>query len=121
MGTQRMMNKRVLALGRLPVGQMNKGEKEFSLYLESQRKDGHILSWRFEAFKLRLADNCFYTPDFVVLNSDRTLTLFEVKGYWISDAKTKIKVAAEQFPYLQFVAVYKRTKKDGGGWNFENF
>ena len=116
-----MINKRVLALGRLPVGQMNKGEQEFSLYLESLQQKGDILSWRFEALKLRLADNCFYTPDFVVVNADRTITLYEVKGYWLGDGRTKIKVAAEQFPYFQFVAVYKRTKKDGGGWSFESF
>ena len=116
-----MMQKRLLALGRLAPGTMNKTETEFSKHLESLREEGSILSWRFEAFKLRLADNCFYSPDFVVVNADRTITLYEVKGYWIGDAKTKIKVAAETFPYFQFTAVYKQTKKAGGGWDFENY
>lgn len=115
------MHKSLQALGRLPVGVMNKSETEFSHYLEGLRLRGEILAWRFEPEKLRLADNCFYTPDFFVLNADSTVTFYEVKGYWIGDAKTKIKVAAEQFPWYSFTAVYKRTKKEGGGWKFENF
>ena len=115
------MNKKVLALGRLPTGQMNKSEEEFSRHLEALQKENKILSWRFEALKLRLADSCFYTPDFFVINADRTITLYEVKGFWIGDSKTKIKVAAEQYPWFEFVAVYKRTKKAGGGFEFVSF
>ena len=116
-----MMHKSLQALGRLPVGVMNKSEKEFSVYLESLRISGEILAWKFEPEKFRLANNCYYTPDFFVLNRDSTITFYEVKGFWTDDARIKIKVVAEQFPWYQFTAAKKRTKKAGGGWDFENF
>ena len=115
------MHKHLQALGRLPVGEMNKTEKEFSIHLESLRLAGEILAWKFEPEKFRLANNCYYTPDFFVLNRDSTVTFYEVKGFWTDDARIKIKVVAEQFPWYQFIAAKKRTKKDGGGWSFESF
>ena len=115
------MHKHLQALGRLPVGVMNKSEKEFSEYLESLRISGSIAAWKFEPEKFRLANNCYYTPDFFTLRADGTVEFFEVKGYWQDDAKIKIKVVAEQFPWYRFTAAYKRSKKDGGGWKFESF
>ena len=50
----------------------------------------------------------------------RNIEMHEVKGYWTEDARAKIKVAANKFPF-RFVAVYKQAKKDGGGWRFEEF
>ena len=44
------------------------------------------------------------------------LEMHEVKGFWREDARLKIKVAAEQFPF-RFVAVTK--SKDG--WATEEF
>ena len=81
---------------------------------------GHILWYRFEGLKLRLADNTFYTPDFAVMGSDHRMECHEVKGHWQDDARVKIKVASEQYPFL-FMAVRKQPKRDGGGWAFEDF
>ena len=52
--------------------------------------------------------------------ADGVIEMHEVKGYWTEDARAKIKVAANKFPF-RFVAVYKQAKKDGGGWRFEEF
>ena len=79
-----------------------------------------ILWFRFEGIKLRLADNTFYTPDFAVMRADGQLECHEVKGFWQDDARVKIKVAADQYPF-RFIAVTVRDKKDGGGWNVEEF
>lgn len=111
---------RMRALGRLKVGAMNKTEAAYAAYLESLRAAGHVLWYRFEGVKLRLADNTFYTPDFAVMASDGQLECHEVKGHWQDDARVKIKVAAEQYP-LTFLAVKARAKKDGGGWAVETF
>ena len=113
--------KRMYALGRLKAGQMNKTEAEFAEYLKQQEFTGAIVSFSFEAVKLRLANNTFYTPDFFAMNSDQTITLYEVKGLWRDDARAKIKVAADKFPMFRFVAVQKQAKKHGGGWTFEEF
>lgn len=109
------------ALGRLPVGSMNKTEQEYSALLETRKRLGEILWYEFEGVKLRLADNTFYTPDFVVMNALCEIEFHEVKGFWTDDARVKIKVAACKFPMFVFVAVNKLPKKDGGGWGREDF
>ena len=106
----------VLALGRLKPGAMNKSEEAYAAHLEAQKAAGVILWWKFEALKLRLADNTFYTPDFAVLLPDGTFIFKEVKGFMTDDANVKIKVAAETFPF-QFFIVRKRAVKDGGGFS----
>lgn len=114
------MNKKILALGRLKSGQMNKTEAAYAMHLEA-RKNAHELIWYvFEGITFKLADGCRYTPDFAVLRNDGVIELHEVKGYWTDDARAKIKVAADKFPF-RFIAVYKQAKKDGGGWRFEEF
>jgi hypothetical protein len=108
------------ALGRLKTGQMNRTEAEYAKHLEARKQVGEVLWYRFEGMKLRLADNTFYTPDFAVMNSDSELEMHEVKGYWQDDAKVKLKVASDQYPFA-FFAVRAMPKKDGGGWRLEDF
>ena len=100
---------------------MNKTEAAYADYLDLLESSGEILRWDFEALKLRLAPSTFYTPDFLVVMADGTMELREVKGFWRDDARVKIKVAARMFPMFRFVAVTKRRKKDGGGWDVEVF
>ena len=107
------------ALGRLPTGTMNKTEAAYAEHLEHIK--GHAILWyRFEAIKLRLADNCFYTCDFSVMTAEGLLEMHEVKGYWQDDARVKIKVAASMYPF-RFLAVKPIAKKHGGGWEVEEF
>lgn len=114
------MNKRTLALGRLPVGQMNKTEAEYAQALDQRKHAGEVAWFRFEGLKLRLADKTFYTPDFAVMLSDGFMECHEVKGHWKDDARAKIKVAADQYPF-RFIAVTKEAKCRGGGWKVEEF
>ncbi len=108
------------ALGRLPAGTMNKTEAAYDAHLEAQQRARLVLWHKFEAIKLRLADNTFYSPDFLVLTSECRLECHEVKGFWQDDARVKIKVAASIYPF-RFVAVTKRANKHGGGWSVEEF
>lgn len=108
------------ALGRLPKGTMNKTEAAYAEHLEMLKRAGEVQWFKFEPFKLRLADATFYTPDFTVLLSNGLLEMHEVKGFWEEDARVKIKVAAELYPF-RFIAVTAKPKKDGGGWRVEDF
>lgn len=108
------------ALGRLPVGDMNKTEAAYDAHLWEQRHAGLVLWHKFEGIKLRLADNTFLTVDFAVLPSGGVLEMHEVKGFWQDDARVKIKVAASIYPF-RFIAVTARAKKHGGGWTQEEF
>lgn len=110
----------MFALGRLKVGQMNKTETAYAAVLEQEKQAGEILWYRFEGVKLRLADNTFYSPDFFVMRASGLLEAHEVKGHWQDDARAKIKIAADQYPF-RFIAVKVRAKKDGGGWAVEEF
>lgn len=115
-----MNRKRMFALGRLKTGQMNKTEAAYAATLDDYKAAGLIQWWRFEGLKLRLADNTFYTPDFGVMASDGVIELHEVKGFWMDDAKVKIKVAADTYPF-RFIAIRAKSKKEGGGWAQEEF
>lgn len=108
------------ALGRLPIGQMNNTEMKYASVLEGLKRHGSILWYKFEGIKLRLADNTFYTPDFVVMRDDHVLECHEVKGFWMDDARVKIKVAADIYPF-RFYAVKARPRKAGGGYEYEAF
>lgn len=114
------MKRSLQALGRLKTGQMNKTESEYYQLLELRKRAGEVVWYRFEGVKLRLADNTFYTPDFAVMLSTGEMEMHEVKGFWTDDARVKIKVAAEQYPF-RFIAVKPKAKKAGGGWEVEEF
>lgn len=108
------------ALGRLKTGQMNKTEQAYADHLSLLQRAGELLWFRFEGVKLRLADNTFYSPDFAVMAADSVVEMHEVKGFWTDDARVKIKVAADQYPF-RFKAFKVRAKRDGGGWSEEAF
>lgn len=114
------MKHRFYALGRLKSGERNKTEAAYEQLLESMKIAGEVVWYRFEGLKLRLADNTFYTPDFFVMSADGRLEAHEVKGFWQDDARAKIKIAAEMYPF-RFIAAKPRTKKNGGGWEIEEF
>lgn len=114
------MRKAIQALGRLKTGAMNKTEAAYEAVLRARQMAGEVAWFRFEGVKLRLADNTFYTPDFAVMLADGQMEMHEVKGYWEDDARVKIKVAAEMYPF-RFLAIMPIAKKHGGGWSVEDF
>ncbi len=120
MTQQHSAKRRMQALGRLKAGAMNKTEQRYADHLEARKQSGEIAWYRFEGIKLRLADSTFYTPDFAVMLADGQLEAHEVKGHWQDDARVKIKVAAEMYPF-RFIAVKPRAARDGGGWHQEEF
>ena len=114
------MHPKLQALGRLPVGTMNKSEAAYAEHLDGLIHHNIIAWYKFEGVKLRLADGCFYTPDFAVMLMDGQIEMREVKGRWMDDARVKIKVAAAMYPF-RFLAITAKSKKAGGGWDCEVF
>ena len=114
------MSKAMYALGRLKTGSMNKTETAYDSHLAALQHAGQIKWRKFEGLKLRLADNTFYTPDFAVMAADGVIECHEVKGFWQDDARAKIKIAADMYPF-RFLALKAKAKKDGGGWVREEF
>lgn len=114
------MNKSLQALGRLKPGTMNKTEALYAETLEQRKQRGELLWYKFEGVKLKLAAKTFYTPDFAVMLANGEMEMHEVKGYWLDDARAKIKVAADMYPF-RFIAIKVKAKRDGGGWSVEDF
>lgn len=97
-------------------GVMNGLEREYAnTVLEPRRIAGEILEWHFEAVKFKLAPKTFLTIDFMVMLADNTIEFHDTKGFMEDDAAVKIKVAAEKYPF-RFLLIFKRPKKEGGGW-----
>lgn len=110
---------RLYALGRLKTGEKNATEQRYEdEVLKPGMIVGDILWYRFEGVKLRLADNTFLTVDFAVLPASGVLTMVDVKGARAivqEDARVKMRVAADQYPFLFQLAF----PKGGGGWTIE--
>lgn len=103
-------------------GTMNKTESAYAEFLKIRQLAGEIIGFRFESYKLRLADKTWFTADFMVQLDDGLIELHEVKasdrnGKTLieDDAAVKLKVAAELYPEFQFVLVVK-TKTT---WEFQ--
>lgn len=109
-----------LATGYSKPSKMNKLEMDYAAHLQYMVYEGAVRWWAFEAIKLRLADETFYEPDFLVLPTEGPIEVHETKGFWRDDARVKIKVAAEMFPF-RFIGVTKKDRKEGGGWRYEYF
>lgn len=112
-------------------GERNKLEAAYERHLETLERAGIIEGFKFEGIKLRLADNTFYTPDFLVFAEDGVVELHDTKGTtkkkrsdgskvagpWIEeDAKIKLKVVAELYPF-RVMAVFKTSD----GWESITF
>lgn len=111
------MHAELAANGELREVEMNKTEARYAQYLEARRAAGEVAWYAYEAFKLRLAERTFYTPDFAVLLASGRLECHEVKGgHWEDDARVKIKVAARLFPFRFFAFQWRK-----GEWSMESF
>lgn len=109
-------------------GEMTRPEVAYEAHLQSRHRTGEVAWYGYERTKLKLADNTFFSPDFTLLLADGTIEHHEVKGrknrkeggdtFWCEeDAKLKIKVAAEQHPYV-FCIVWQNRD---GSWGRQEF
>lgn len=99
---------------------MNGTEKAYAEELRLRQLAGEVVWYEFEAVSFRIGEGAHYKPDFLVMLADGSMECHEVKGFWAEAARVRIKVAADRFPF-RFVAVVKRSKKQGGGWDVEEF
>src|SRR5215469_11365521 len=94
---------------------MNKTETECASILEVRKRHGEIVHWQYEGVRLKLAEDCHYTPDFFVIVSLEPLKLLmiEVKGRFIfDDALVKFKIARSHVNWAR-MEFWQKTKD---GW-----
>lgn len=97
---------------------MNKTEQARAVDLEAMRRAGLIAAWWYEKWTFKLADDLRYTPDFIVQKMDGSLEVEEVKGFWREDARAKVKMFVELYPFP--VRAYTKAKTHTG-WDVETF
>ena len=85
---------------------MNKWEATFAQTLEARRQAGELVWWAYEPFRIRLADDTFYRPDFATVDNQGKTEIYEVKGLMREAARVRLRVATEKLPY-QFYIVRK--------------
>lgn len=92
----------------------NKTEEEFGRILDARIRKNEL--WgplMFEGVKLRIAGNCYFTPDWFCFDPNGRPTFFEVKGAHIwDDAKVKFKAAQEMHKW----AMFEMHQKSKGQW-----
>lgn len=105
------------AVDRVKDRGMNKTERRYEVHLRALEHLGDVLWYGFEPLKLRLADNTYYTPDFLIVNRQGEIEAHDVKAYWkklgkvgaTDDAIVKMKVAAEQFPIFRVLMTWEHS------------
>ena len=89
----------------------SKAETRYAQLLETQKRDGLILDWRYEAVTLRLADGVRFTPDFLVRLPNNRMRLVEVKGFMREAARVRLRVAVEMYPDFTWLLVWAKKGK----------
>ena len=98
--------------------EMNRWEAQYASVLETSKTFGDIKAWRFEKVNLKLADKTYFKPDFLVIHNAHSGEFVEIKGQWREDARVKVKVAAEQFPFFKFTVAFGLKQ---GAWQYERW
>ena len=105
---------------------MNKTERAYSCLLNARISQGEIMTWAFEPVTFKLAPRTTYTPDFMVVCTDR-IEFHEVKGakkgktgkalpYVMEDAAVKIKTCSAMMPFFRWYYVFRIA---GGEWTYK--
>lgn len=104
-------------------GVMNQTETAYADGLQVRKLAGEIIDFQFEAVTFKIAEGCRYTPDFAIWMADGSMEFVDCKGGGPMDEKSRVKVkcAAEKFPMFLFVIEQRLAKKNGGGWDREEF
>lgn len=83
----------------------NKTEARYARRLDDMKHAGAIREHWFERVKFRLANRCWFTPDFLIEYRDGSKAFHEVKGGFIrEDGWIKLKVAADAMPFPFYLA-----------------
>src|ERR1035438_5792026 len=84
--------------GRIPKPEMNSTERRYAQYLDLQKAVGEILWYGFETVTIKLGPDCRFTPDFLVMLSDGSLSFHDTKG---SKAIKTGKRSGQTQPYVE--------------------
>ena len=87
-----------------PRDRMTQVERRMADVLEMRKRSGEVREWWYEALKLRVGlDQSWYIPDYLVLLTDGSLEVIEVKGKQVwEDSRVKWKAAKMLYPFMRW-------------------
>jgi len=80
---------------------MNTWEARYAAELDTYGKTIGMIDYKFNCIKLMLADGAWYTPDFMIMYSNKT-EIIEIKGFRRTSAILRFKVAKSSYPMFDF-------------------
>ena len=92
----------------------SKLDERYHAHLLAQLQAGEIEHVGYETVRLRLADGCWYKPDFWVIRKGKT-EVHEAKGFMREAARLRLLIAAELHPYPFYLV-----RADGAGFAIES-
>lgn len=95
-------------------GRMNGIEAKYAEVLKERMRVGEIVWWAFESVTFRLGADCRYTPDFLIQMADGSLEIAETKGYFRDDARVKVSVMKEKYPFPIWLIYWDKANKATG-------
>ena len=97
------------------TGRMNKTERRYAEEVLGPRMAaGEVIWWRFESVNFRIGHNCYYRADFLVQLADRSMEIHETKGHMRDDARVKISVMKEMYPYRVWLCRWVKPDRKAG-------
>ena len=95
-----------------PLKFKSKTEAEFALNLSLLLAAGEIQWWEYEPWSLKLGEGARYTPDFITMNPDGTLHVWEVKGGFAREAAmVRLRAAATKYWMIPITLAIKKEGK----------
>lgn len=96
-------------------------EAAYATHLAELQAGGAVAHWHYECVRFRLADGCWYKPDFAVIYADGAVDIVEVKGFSRNMRESRVRwlSCAEHcpFPWMRFVWVTRVR----GEWRTERY
>jgi len=98
----------------------SKWEANYALYLEFLKKQKEIKKWEYEAdtfiFEKIKFGTRSYRPDFKITNNNDRIEYHEVKGYFDSKSKTKMKRMKKYYPEISLRIIDAKTYNSLKKW-----
>ncbi len=128
-----------MSVTREPKDPLNKTERAYAEFAESLRLAKLIRAWEAHPWSTKLRDGVKYTPDFMIEENDRTMTMVDTKAEWVkskaemranpngkktkvhveADARVRLMWAAQKFPQFHWVIAWQDRKT--GEWMRREF
>jgi len=105
-----------VAKGSTPRGEMNNTEQRFSRLLDACDA---VEWWAYETLRVRYGEKGWHAPDFLVLLSDDSLLVAEVKAHMTDAGRTRFKAGARALPVVRWAMYVQKGKRQPWGCKYD--